>query len=121
MVSRVLRSNAATSYTVTLETPQGEKSIRVEPNQIIWDAANARGIVLPAICHQGRCLTCAGRIIGDGKIDNSRADSYFPQDVKAGFVLLCTAVACTNVRIRTHQEDEMRKHRLALGLPAPYA
>jgi ferredoxin len=92
----------------------------VEPNQIIWDAASAQGIALPAICHQGRCLTCAGRIIGQGKVDNSRADSY-PADAKAGFALLCTAVACSDVRIRTNQEDEMRKHRLALGLPAPYA
>jgi ferredoxin len=106
---------------VTLETPTGEKSFRVEPRQIIWDAASANGIVLPAICHQGRCLTCAGRLLGDGKVDNSRADSYFPEDAAAGFVLPCTAVACTDVRIRTHQEAAMRKHRLDLSLPAPYS
>jgi ferredoxin len=112
---------STTSHIVSLETPSGEKSIRAEANQIIWDAASAQGIVLPAICHQGRCLTCAGRLIGEGKVDNSRADSYFPQDAAEGFVLLCTAVACTDVRIRTHQEAEMRKHRLMHGLPAPYA
>jgi ferredoxin len=101
--------------------PTGEKSFRVESNQIIWDAASAHGIMLPAICHQGRCLTCAGRLIGRGKVDNSRADSYFPQDAAEGFVLLCTAIACSDVRIRTNQEAEMRKHRLQHGLPAPYA
>ncbi len=112
---------STTPYIVTLETPQCKKSVRVEADQFIWDAANAQGIVLPAICHQGRCLTCAARMIGPGNVDNSRADSYFPQDLAAGFVLLCTARPLADVRIRTHQENEMRAHRLELGLPAPYA
>jgi ferredoxin len=116
---RGVSSNSA--HLVELETPEGKKSFVAEPGQFIWDAAKAHGIDLPAICHQGSCLTCAARLIGAGKVDQSSARIYFPQDVAAGFVLLCIGVACTDVHIRTHQENEMRRHRLELGLPAPYA
>jgi hypothetical protein len=36
-------------------------------------------------------------------------------------VLLCTGKPRSNLRILTHQAVEMRKHRLKLGLPAPYS
>jgi ferredoxin len=98
-----------------------ERSITVRPDENIWDATNSQGIVLPAICHQGRCLTCAGEMINSGEVDQSEADMYFAEDRAARFVLLCTAKPRSDLTIRTHQQDEMRAHRLALGLPAPYA
>ncbi|MGZ4818891.1 MAG: 2Fe-2S iron-sulfur cluster-binding protein, partial [Terriglobales bacterium] len=58
-------------YRVTLVTPNGELSVRVREDEHIWDAAAAAGIKLPAICHQGRCLTCAGRLDGPGEVDQS--------------------------------------------------
>jgi ferredoxin len=57
----------------------------------------------------------------EGCVDQSDADSYFPEDRAQGFVLLCTAKPRGDLRILTHQQDEMRRHRIALGLPAPYA
>ena len=65
-------------------------------------------------------MTCAGKLI-KGCVDQSAADSYFPEDRAAGFVLLCTAKPLSELRIRTHQQEEMRRHRVSLGLPAPYA
>ena len=101
--------------------PDGERTITVRPNEHIWDAALAAGIVLPALCHQGRCLTCAGRLIDGGEVDQSDSVSYFPEDREAGFVLLCTAKPRSDLRIRTHQADEMRRFRRQLNLPAPYS
>jgi len=89
-------------------------------DEFVWDAAARQGVWLPSICLQGRCLTCAGKLV-EGKVDQSSADSYFREDEEAGFVLLCRAQPRTNLRIRTHQALEMRAHRLAHGLPAPYA
>jgi ferredoxin len=109
------------TYTVQLLMPNAERTISVRANEHIWDAALNNGIVLPAICHQGRCLTCAGRLVGNGEVDHSEADMYFPEDSAAGFVLLCRAKPLSDLTIRTHQQSEMRAHRLALGLPAPYA
>ena len=107
-------------FHVILETPEGLHSIQCDEDEHIWDAAARADIRLPAICHQGRCLTCAGKLL-EGCVDQRDTDSYFPQDRAKGFVLLCTAKPRSDLRILTHQQDEMRRHRLAHGLPAPYA
>jgi ferredoxin len=110
------------TFEVVLLLPDAEdRSIQVGVNEHIWDAAFATGIVLPALCHQGRCLTCAGRLETTGAVDQSDSVSYYPQDREAGFVLLCTAKPRSALRIRTHQQTEMRQHRLEQGLPAPYS
>ena len=105
---------------VVLETPEGERSVVCNRNEFIWNAAARSGIVLPAICHQGRCLTCAGRLLA-GKVDQTSSASFLPEDKAAGFVLLCTGRPATDLRIKTHQQWVMRQHRQKLGLPAPYA
>ncbi len=107
-------------FQIVLETPEGLRSLDCGENQHIWDAAALQSISLPAICHQGRCLTCAGKLL-EGAVEHDHPDAYFPQDREAGFILLCRAQPRSDLRIRTHQADAMRAHRLACGLPAPYA
>ena len=107
------------AFRVTLERPEGAFAITCGEKEYVWNAAARSGIVLPAICHQGQCLTCAGILI-DGKVDQSGAMAYFPEDQVAGFVLLCRALPLTDLRIRTHQQWAMRRHRKEHGLPAPY-
>ncbi|MGH9609852.1 MAG: 2Fe-2S iron-sulfur cluster-binding protein [Bryobacteraceae bacterium] len=107
-------------WPVALETPEGERRFECGEDEFLWDAAARNGIVLPAICHQGRCLTCAGRLLS-GEVDQSASATYFPEDRAAGYVLLCTGAPRGPVRIRTHEEEAMREHRLRLRLPAPYA
>lgn len=107
-------------HPVALETSGGERRFECGEHEFLWDAAARNGIVLPAICHQGRCLTCAGRLLS-GQVDQSASAAYFDADREAGYVLLCTGTPRGPVRIRTHQQEEMREHRLGLGLPAPYS
>ncbi|HYL12091.1 MAG TPA: 2Fe-2S iron-sulfur cluster-binding protein [Terriglobales bacterium] len=114
-------SGDPTTFEVTLVTPGGEHTIQVGSNGHIWDAAQAAGIRLPALCHQGRCLTCAGRLLNGGEVDQSDSVSYYPQDREAGFVLLCTGKPRSPLRILTHQQNEMRRHRREKHLPAPYS
>ena len=102
-------------------TPEGDPTIRVRADEHIWDAALSAAITLPALCHQGRCLTCAGRLLETGEVDQSDSISYFPQDRQAGFVLLCTGKPRFNLRILTNQQNQMRQHRRQHGLPAPYS
>lgn len=108
------------SFRVVLETPEGLRAIDCGANEYILDAAADRGIELPVICRQGRCLTCAGRLL-EGIVEHDHPDSYFPEDQAAGFILLCRAMPRSKLRILTHQEWEMRAHRLAHKMPAPYA
>jgi ferredoxin len=112
-------ATAPRTFRVTLVTPEGPREFDCGENEYVLDAAESSGVRLPSICRQGRCLTCAGRLLA-GELDETDASSYFPEDKAAGFVLLCRGKPRSDLRIRTHAEHEMRKHRVALGLPAPY-
>jgi ferredoxin len=108
-------------FDVTFVLPTEERTIQVGSNEHIWDAAAAAGIKLPALCHQGRCLTCAGKLLDGGDVDQSDSVSYYVQDREAGFVLLCTGKPGSTLRILTDQQREMREHRRQKKLPAPYS
>jgi hypothetical protein len=74
-------------HRVRFHLPDGSTGeLLVREDQHIWDAAHAAGIEPPSICHQGRCLTCAGRLLEPGDFDASNAVSCFPEDRAAGFI-----------------------------------
>ena len=106
-------------YLVILDTPEGEYSFRCRDDEVIWNAAARNGIALPAICHQGHCLTCASRLV-KGEVDQSLSRAYFNEDKKEGYVLPCTGRPRSNVQLVTHQARRMREFRKRAGLPAPY-
>lgn len=110
-----------TAFPVTYVTPAGEFTISVSADEFLWQAGGRAGIDLPSRCRIGWCLTCAARILGAGEVDQSAARRYFPEDRAAGFILPCTARPLSPLRVQTHQEEAMRRHRFALGLPAPPA
>lgn len=112
--------NGELTFRVQLLMLDGERDIEVRASEHIWDAAARAGTLLPALCHQGRCLSCAGKLL-EGKVDQSDSVSYYPQDREAGFVLLCTGKPLSDLRIRTHQQGEMRRYRREKHLPAPYS
>jgi ferredoxin len=114
-------SSEPISFKVLLLIPEGERRIQVGREEHIWDAALSAGIRLPALCHQGRCLTCAARLVDGGEVDQSDSASYFSEDREAGFILLCTGKPRSCLRIQTHQQTEMRVHRRRKRLPAPYS
>jgi ferredoxin len=87
-------------------------------DEYLFDAAAAAGLDLPHMCLQGWCTTCAGRLL-EGKVDQSEARRVYPEDEAAGFVLLCSAFARSDLRVLTHQKEAMRAHRREHGLPAP--
>jgi ferredoxin len=106
------------TYPVTFLGVSGEVRAEAADDEYLLDAAAAAGLDLPSMCLQGWCLTCAGRIL-EGRVDQSEARRFYPQDEEAGFVLLCSAYPRSPLRIVTHQKEAMRAHRRRLGLPAP--
>jgi ferredoxin len=109
-------------FQVTFLLPNdGERTIAVRGEEHVWDAAKAAGIALPAMCHQGYCLTCAARLENDGEVDQSDSLVYFPEDRAAGFVLLCTGKPRSNLRVKTNQQKAMREFRKQRKLIAPYS
>jgi ferredoxin len=106
-------------YRVEFVTPDERSTcLEVADDQYLLDAAIAGGLELPYMCLQGWCTTCAGKLL-QGTVDQSEARRIYPQDVAAGFVLLCSAFARSDLRILTHQKEAMRAFRLSVGLPAP--
>ncbi len=108
------------TFQIVLETPEGLRSLTCDEDEYIWDAAARHDIDLPAMCHQGRCLSCAARLLS-GSVEHDHPDQYFDQDRAAGYILPCRAQPRSDLRILTDQADVMRAHRRTLGLPAPYA
>ncbi len=106
------------TYEVTFITDGREVHTRAADDQYLLDVAAAAGLDLPYMCLQGWCTTCAGKLL-EGRVDQSEARRYYPQDEEAGFVLLCSAFARSDLRVLTHQKEAMRARRRALGLPAP--
>jgi ferredoxin len=106
------------SYHVTFITPERQVEAEAGDDEYLLDVATAAGLELPYMCLQGWCTTCAGRLLA-GKVDQSEARRFYPQDEAARFVLLCSAYARSDLRILTHQMEAMRAHRREHGLPAP--
>src|SRR5947209_8132163 len=99
--------------------PEGRQiQTRAEEDEYLFDAAAAAGLELPHMCLQGWCTNCAARLL-EGTVDQSEARRIYPEDEAAGFVLLCSAFARSDVRVLTHQKEAMRDHRREHGLPAP--
>jgi len=108
-------------FHVTLIAPRGkERTISVRANEHIWDAAQRAGLRLPALCHQGWCLTCAGKLQNAGCVDQRDSAGFYPEDKAASYALLCTGKPCSDLRLVIGQARAMRQHRRKLGLPAPY-
>src|SRR5260370_8086181 len=89
------------SFRVALELPEGSCSFDCGEDEYIWDAAAANGIVLPAICQQGRCLTCAGRLLA-GTVKHDSAAAFFAEDKRESYIFLCPALPLTHLPPLTH-------------------
>jgi ferredoxin len=106
------------TYEVTFVTNGQEVRTNVRDDRYLLDAAAAAGLNLPYMCLQGWCTTCAAKVL-EGKVDQSEALRIYPEDEAAGFVLLCSGYPRSDLRILTHQKEELRALRRSLGLPAP--
>jgi ferredoxin len=106
------------THHVTFITDGRETQLDVRDDQYLLDAAVNAGLDLPYMCLQGWCTTCAGKLL-EGRVDQSEARRLYVQDEQAGFVLLCSAYARSDLRVLSHQKEPMRAHRKAHGLPAP--
>jgi ferredoxin len=110
------------THTVTLILPDDSQArLEVGEEETILSAVYRAGLDLPSMCLQGWCITCTGRVEGEGEWDQSAARRYYPQDREAGFILLCTARPRSDLTIRTHQRAALRDRRIRLKLPTPRA
>ena len=72
-----------------------------------------QGFDLPRACEQGWCLACAARLLS-GRVE-VEAYLFYPQDLEAGFILLCSTKARSDLKLEVDPHKtrrQMIQHRL---------
>jgi ferredoxin len=102
----------ANTYSVELVRDGKSQTIQVNDDQTILEAAGAAGVDLPSSCMAGVCTTCAAKVLS-GEVEQPDAMGASEELQKQGFTLLCAAYPRSDLKIETHQEDEL--YRLQFG------
>ncbi|KAG2497076.1 hypothetical protein HYH03_005071 [Edaphochlamys debaryana] len=101
------------AFQVTLRMPSGKtKTMDVNADEALFDAIERHDIDLPYLCRTGTCGTCAGRL-QTGTVAQKGQHILSPEQVAAGFVLMCSSYPTSDCVILTHQEE--RLHTCAYG------
>lgn len=97
-----------TPYTVTLvHNPESlPQTVEVQEDQFILDAAEELGIELPYSCRAGCCFDCLGKVT-QGQVEHTAQSLNFlkPEEIEAGYVLLCSCTPTTDCTVETHQAE----------------
>ncbi len=75
-------------------------------NQTILEAAESFNIILPYSCKIGLCTTCTAKIIY-GKTRQINTNLFLNKEIKKNYILTCISYPKTNLKILTHQENNL--------------
>jgi ferredoxin len=102
------------SFTIRLERPDRILAFQAREDEYLLYSMVDAGIESPFICEQGWCLACAARLIS-GEVDRQDALTLYPEDVEAGFVLLCSTKPRSDIALVQDERQtrrEMTQHRI---------
>ncbi len=83
-----------------------DRTLSVRAEEYILDVAQEEGMDLPYSCRAGSCFDCLGKVV-EGKVEQSDKAMEFlrPDELKAGYVLLCACSPRSDCTILTHQAE----------------
>ncbi|ACK69541.1 ferredoxin (2Fe-2S) [Gloeothece citriformis PCC 7424] len=107
-MSRTPKIDETFSVTLINEKRDLDKTILVSEREIILDIAEQEQLKLPYSCRAGACIDCLGKVV-KGQVDQSEKALEFlkPDELKAGYVLLCACSPRSDCVIETHQAEEL--------------
>lgn len=88
----------ATADVCRVEFVRAGRACALDPNETILRAAEMSGIPIPYGCRQGRCGTCATRLVS-GKVRMEREEGLSEQLRARGYILPCVSRALGNIAI----------------------
>lgn len=101
------RQKQTFSVTLVNETRGLSKTLQVASDDYILDVAEAHGLNLPYSCRAGACFDCLAKVQTGSVEQTAKAMAFLrPDEVEAGYILLCAASPTSNCTIATHQEEE---------------
>lgn len=81
-------------------------TLEVGEDETLLDAAEAAGHTLPVGCREGRCITCAARLLRGEVVHSEAATALRPEQEERGYVLLCVARARSDVVLEVGRESQ---------------
>lgn len=76
--------------------PSG-RTVGVRPDQTIWAALDAAGVMWPVSCRNGSCRTCIGQLLAGEVRYTVPWPGLLPEEKAGGHVLPCVACPVTSV------------------------
>lgn len=80
-------------------------TLEVAEDQPILEAVEQAGLRLPVGCRYGACITCAAQLV-QGQVDQSQEKCLKPDQIAAGYVLLCIAFPRSDCRFEVGVESQ---------------
>lgn len=100
--------NDVFSVTLINEKKGIHTTVKVKEDEYILDLAEQEGLKIPYSCRAGACFDCLCRVIEGEVVQTEKAMEFLrPDELAAGYILLCAASPRSNCTILTHQAEEL--------------